>query len=370
MAVVLLAGCAGSRGGEGGNSGYALTRWFDRTPTRNGSRPFPSAGEDFTMIYDPTKDRIVVFGGKDDDDHANNEVWSLDRTKNAWRKIKVEGVRPPPTEDHTAIFDPIGYRMVVHGGEDGRTTNNLWSLDLKTNRWRNMTGPTTPRREDHTAIFDDRGKRMVIFGGRIDNSTVNIYELLALDLDPQSPTFEQWQNLTVEENHPPGRGDHAAVYDATRNRMVIFGGWDKRRKTFFDDTWAFYFGDASRGRVGRWDNIKGKKRAPHPRKRRHVAGVYDSTRDWFIIFGGYGEEGHLNDAWAFDLVRDVWLDVTPGPGPRFDHGAVYDSKREHLIVYGGDGVLRGMLHDVWDLELEPESHAGERNGSKSWRRRD
>ena len=40
---------------------------------------------------------------------------------------------------------------------------------------------------------------MVVFGGA-DRGRVDLYEVWTLDLDPSSPTFEKWQNLTVEED--------------------------------------------------------------------------------------------------------------------------------------------------------------------------
>jgi hypothetical protein len=186
--------------------GNTLSQWFDRTPTINSASAWPSVAEDCAMIYDPAKHHIVLFGGKNDDNQNLNEVWAFDLARNAWQKIAVEGESPPPSEDHAVIYDPIGCRMIVHGGENGPPWNNTWSFDLTTQRWRDMTDSTAPVREDHTAIFDSRGKRMVIFGGR-DYYNDKIYDIWALDLASGSSRFEKWRNLTVEKQHPPGRAD-------------------------------------------------------------------------------------------------------------------------------------------------------------------
>jgi len=335
-----------------GATGNILSRWFDRTPAIDQLSPFPPAGEDCAMIYDPLARLIVLFGGKNDDDQNLNEVWALDLAKNLWQKIEGQGEQPPSSEDHAVIYDPLDYRMILHGGEDGLTTNKTWSFDLKKHHWSDMTDSTAPAREDHSAIFDSRGRRMVIWGGRDKDSTydhINLYDMWALDLDPNSPTFEKWQDLSVEEQHAPGRSDHVAVYDSTKNRMVIYGGWDKEMKEYFGDTWAFYFAPTPDTK-GRWRQIKTKK--SHPPKRRRAVGVYDSARNWFIVCGGFGQEGYLNDVWAFDLTRDVWMNVTPGPQPRIDHQAVYDPTRGRLILYGGDAQRKTKFHDLWELHIQ------------------
>ncbi|MGH7452430.1 MAG: kelch repeat-containing protein, partial [bacterium] len=88
-----------------GITGHTLSQWFDRTPTISPSSAWPTVAEDCAMIYDPAKHRIVLFGGKNDDNQNLNEVWTFDLARNAWQKIAVEGESPPPSEDHAVIYD-------------------------------------------------------------------------------------------------------------------------------------------------------------------------------------------------------------------------------------------------------------------------
>lgn len=337
------------------SNGARLSQWIDLTPAIAQTSRGPRAGEDCALMFDPRTHRIILFGGKDDHDVNLNEVWSLDLAAQRWEPILAENEGPPASEDHTAIYDPLGHRMIIYGGENGLTTNQTWSFDFAARRWRDMTAQSeAPAREDHTAIYDSRGKRMIIFGGRNNdgkNDYINIHEVWALDLDPQSATFEQWQNLTNEERHPLGRSDHAVVYDSLRNRMVIFGGWDKEKKEPLQDTWAFYFDDSAKG-SNFWKQIKTKY--SQPPERRHAAGVYDVSRNCFIIFGGFGDEGYLNDVWALDLTKDIWINITPGPQPRLDHQVVFDPTSQRLLLYGGDARLDGKFHDVWELQIAPD----------------
>ena len=340
---------------NGFTHGNRVSQWFDLTPALQRHGQTPRAAEDCAMMYNPILRRVILFGGKDNNDVNLNEIWSLDLATEAWEQLHAKNEGPPASEDHTVIYDPLGHRMIVYGGENGFTTNATWSFDFKTQSWRNMTAPNAPAREDHSAIYDARGKRMVIFGGRDNdgqNDYINIHEVWALDLNPQSPRFEKWQPLKLEadDKPPQGRSDHAVVYDSLKNRMVIFAGWDKDKKEFLKDTWAFYFEDST-GSAVHWRQIKTKY--SHPPERRHAAGVYDPARNCFIIFGGFGDEGYLNDVWALDLTTDIWVNLTPGPQPRLDHQAVYDRASGRLLLYGGDARLHAKFHDVWELQIDP-----------------
>ena len=331
-------------------------RWIERTPS--GPAAMPRGSEDAAMIYDPIRDRVIVHGGKDDANLYTNETWAFDSDARVWEKLKTAGPTPPASEDHSTIYDPIGHRLILYGGEHGPTTNKLWSLDLKTLTWRDMTTPDAPRRESHSAVYDSRRKRMIIFGG-FDRTQVDLHDVWAMDLDPSSPSFEQWQDLTVAEGRPPGRIDHSAVYDPGKDRLVFHGGWTKARKAVLGDTWAFSFAD-SQDRKARWSKMEAASGGPSPR--RHAVGVHDPEHNVYVMFGGQTGPAFLNDVWAFDLSRDIWLEVSvsdPKPQPRIDHQADYDSRTHSIVVYGGDaGVPHRKLHDVWALTLEQAAGFG------------
>jgi galactose oxidase-like protein len=342
-----------------GMQGGLSSQWFDRTPSGKQSRT-PKGVEDCAMIYDPLQHRILLFGGKTDAGRLVDGLWAFDLAKSVWQEVTVLDPKPPAVEDHSALYDPIGQRMIIYGGIggfSGSTTNNLWSFDLKTQRWRNMKGADVPRRELHSAVYDERGKRMVVFGGA-DRTHLDLYEVWALDLDPSSPTFEKWQNLTVEEGHPPGRLEHTAAYDPKKNRMVIHAGYAKAQKQLFQDTWEYVF-DQARDKPGRWRRIDTGNTGPTARRK--ALSVYDASRGWLVIEGGEREKlakkpVMMADAWAFDLTADVWLDITPnnqGPAPRIGHRGIYDSDSQSVVLYGGVTEDKFLVpHDVWELRIQ------------------
>ena len=338
-----------------------VARWIDRTPAKN--TPQPKGSEDASLIYDPVAGRVLLYGGKDDANLSVNETWAFDSSERAWKRITTTGKTPPASEDHTTIYDPGAHRMIMYGGENGPTTNKLWSLDLKTSAWKELANQQAPRRESHTAIYDSRAKRMVVFGG-LDRTREDLYDVWAMDLDPASKTYEKWQDISVPEGRAPGRIDHVAIYDPVKNRMVFHGGWMKTRQGLLGDTWAFYFGETADA-PGRWQKIES---ATAPPPRRHADGIHDPDRNLFILFGGQGRTSTpLNDVWALDLTRDEWMNITPsGPGPvaRIDHQVIYDLKSHSVLLYGGDSMAvdAPKLHDVWELALPPVSSLSSTRG--------
>ena len=90
-----------------------------------------------------------------------------------------------------------------------------------------------------------------------------------------------------------------------------------------------------------------------PEARRYGSAIYDPVGGQVIIFGGRGNSGFLNDAWAFNVNTEVWqrLDTSSvAPEPRFGHNAVYDPVGHQMVVWAGQqGTL--FFDDTWRLDL-------------------
>ena len=130
----------------------------------------PSARAYHTAIYDPIRDRMVVFGGYNGTEYVN-DVWALELAGSPeWTQLAPLGTRTPSARGlHTAIYDPVRDRMVVFGGfASGDDLNDVWALELAgSSAWTQMAPLGTPpsAREAHTAIYDPVRDRMVAFGG-------------------------------------------------------------------------------------------------------------------------------------------------------------------------------------------------------------
>ena len=106
--------------------GLGPSRWYV-VPT-SGTPPTPRAGH--TGIYDPERQRMIVFGGNDG--ARSNQVWSLSpfQSGSTWTLLAPLGTPPSAREGHVALYDPVGDRMIVFGGTDGAVLNDVWSLSL------------------------------------------------------------------------------------------------------------------------------------------------------------------------------------------------------------------------------------------------
>ena len=143
------------------------------TPADDGSWiaiPPPSGRYTHSAIYDPVRDRMVVFGGYDGIDRECNDVWALSLSGSpAWIALTPAGGPPSARLYHTAIYDPVRDRMVVFGGNDYfGYFNDVWALSLAGSpAWSEITpaGGPPPARAGHTAIYDAARDRMVVFGG-------------------------------------------------------------------------------------------------------------------------------------------------------------------------------------------------------------
>jgi hypothetical protein len=133
----------------------------------------PPGGYGMTGIYDPVRDRMIIFGGSISEDYygVHNDVWALDlsRGQTRWEKLQPTGPLPLARRSGTAIYDALRDRMVIFGGFDGWDTflNDVWALSLETLQWTQLSpgGSVPPVRACMTAAFDPVGDRMVVFGG-------------------------------------------------------------------------------------------------------------------------------------------------------------------------------------------------------------
>jgi hypothetical protein len=231
---------------------------------------------------------------------------------------------------HALVYD--GYRKTImmtagstplEGGRSFQFYNDLWSFDGSS--W-TMTGRAGDERSGIGLAFDSKRKKIYSFGGFAGNRSLDDLRVLE---EGNWKTLAHLPEMTAAE---PG-----LVYDAGRDRLVVFGGSSGRGQV--------------NGHTWEWDGSSWKQFSGEgPGGRQAFAMVYDAKLGRTIIFGGMGTtpEQVFGDTWTFDGKKWEKLGVV-GPGERMSTGFAYDSKRGRMIIFGGMQAGK-MMNDTWAFD--------------------
>jgi Kelch motif protein/flagellar hook capping protein FlgD/galactose oxidase-like protein len=198
----------------------------------------PSARAFHSAVYDLVRDRVLVFGGLDAEG-PRHDVWALSLSGGPeWQLLPVTGTPPSDRFLQSAIYDPERDRLLVFGGTDlFHYDNDCVALNLGGGaaEWTPLTTAGAPpvARDGHGAIYDPVGDRMIVFGGwaRGIGPTNDVWELSLAG----TPT---WAALACSGGIPNRRSLASTVLDVPRNRLLVFGGFGNGDFASFDDTWG------------------------------------------------------------------------------------------------------------------------------------
>ncbi len=183
--------------------------------------PGPGAvSNHFSMVYDPDRDRVVVFGGQDLEERALSETWEWDGQQ--WVEVASTG---PTTLAHYALAYDAARQHVLLLGEG---VNQLWAWDGSAWRRLSAAGGPGPRGGGRMAFHAGTGQ-VVVFGG-FNYATRR----------PFGDTW-LWDGAAWTEYTGPGptaRSHHALAYDPVRDRIVLYGGYIPDRP-LLNDTWEW-----------------------------------------------------------------------------------------------------------------------------------
>jgi tetratricopeptide (TPR) repeat protein len=255
----------------------------------------------------------------------------------AWTRKHPEK-SPPPRADHVLAATHFGTVLFGGAGPDGILRNDTWHWDgITWTRAKTLVQPA--RRMRHAAAYDRSRQRLVVFGG----STTSISGFMD---DTWEFDGDAWKRLSPKVGPKP-RNDHAMAYDPVRKRVILFGGRDATG--LLDDTWE-WDGQAWRqlsvGKLG-W-------------ARRDLCLAYDTSRRRLIGFGGYNGRGQpRNEVFECDGVS--WqLQTPPTRAPRGSGTTmVYDERRAVLVEFSGRSQTVPQATWTWNgerwshLELGP-----------------
>lgn len=295
----------------------------------------PTARDSHAMVWDPDRGVSVMFGG------FSADVWELGGS--VWSGPFNDVRWPPADDEHSIAYDPLvqsGHRRIFHYGggsphvwETFHFGNNNGTLKWRF-PWLFPPGTVSPGgRIGHALVWETPRNRAILVGGRertdgvvgptVFGDTWSFTRTPAV-VDPT------WTDLG---GGPPARYDHAMVYDAAHDRIVLFGGRTAAGATFAD-TWIWngsFWSPGPPGPSARFDHTMG----------------YDPVRGVVVLFGGDDGGQKLGDTWEWD--GSGWAQrATTGPAAR--GGAAlsdYGNPCGGLLLFGGRTATGALQQDHW-----------------------
>jgi cysteine-rich repeat protein len=301
------------------------------------SDPVEPRERDATALsYDATRGDVLMFGGEDGS-VLLDDLWRWDGSR--WTEINRSGTWPAARHSHASAYDVGRGELIVVGGRtaSGRS-GETWAWNGST--WR-LAG-TLPPHEQFAVAYDARRKRFVAFGGTA----------LGFDgFDHHVAETWEWNGSTWTEiaigSGPPARSGHGLVYDAHRDRIVMFGGASEYEA--FNDVWEL---DGATWQV-RTTTVVPPQRSAH-------AMVYDPQRATTVVIGGKAAAldggGPLGDTWEWDGTNWTPIATFSTPTRREGRVAAYHAGSGRILMFGG------AAQETWQFgyegDLPPEVCGG------------
>lgn len=252
----------------------AQTKW-----TKWDSPVHPKSIYGQVMVFDSDRNKIVLFGGMDDNHNFFNETWEWDVNKRQWKQ-RHPANNPQGRAFHAMAYDSHRKRIVLQGGMQGWTgtdadySPSTWEWDGS--NWIYLTGGGPGMRSRHSMVYDSARQEIVLFGG-CKGSSVEFDDTWI------------WDGITWQQKNPATNPDtkveHAMAYDSIRQRVVMQGGSDKWDDGYWEDDQTWEWNGVN------WTSVS----SGGPERRAGHAMAFDSSRGVSVCFGGTRNKGDIND---------------------------------------------------------------------------
>jgi hypothetical protein len=176
----------------------------------------PSARHDVPGTSDGT--HAFIFGGAGAFLQSLDDLWQLDLATDTWTVLPGGDVRPAART--SGALEYLAGSIYVSGGHDAdKVQRDSWRYDLTAQRWIQLDVDGTYIAAAHFGhALDASCPALYVSGGdNLDNYDVAYTDVLSLG---PSPKIE----LVGTANLPPPRDHPSMILDATRRRLVLYGG--------------------------------------------------------------------------------------------------------------------------------------------------
>jgi hypothetical protein len=304
--------------GQGGSP-----TWIKLNPLTPNGAPAPRYLH--AAAYDQAHNRMIVHGGDTRPGYNGgfvSDTWILtnaDGTGGDPTWIPLSTLGPAPfRRAHIAGYDAINNRMIVYGGGSQVTTvddtfvlTNANGLGGESSTWTALDAAFAIPSDEYPITgpggYDPASNTLVDF---LHTQAPNLNMIRVLSNANGMGGPAAWTELASTGTPPSLRESEYGAYDATRNSMVIFGGYSQVEPIIaLNDVWRLNHANG-RGGTPQWTQLNPGGTLPEPRFYGYPnggTGAYNPASDRMIVFGGF-----ILPSW--DCLVDVWV-LTEAMGP-------------------------------------------------------
>jgi hypothetical protein len=299
---------------------FTGSRWIQRFPEHS-----PDARGAHAMVYDTTRSRIVLFGGRSDTADLG-DTWIYQN--NDWTELDTP-TAPPGRQLAGAAYDPARDRIVMFGGT--QTSADLKTLTPVHDTWEfdgtdwKQIGGEGPAISKPLLAYDAARNQTIMLG--LDNNAAT----LMYAYDAAAGTWSQVKPALL----PPCVNEGGLTYQEANQTLVYTGGVCSNA-IGTDETYE-------------WDGTNWNKITLLLTDTRvfGAAFAYDHDRQLTTLFGGSPVVGlPLSDTWVY--ASGAWLVVSDftRPGPRSLFSFTTDPVNNTIWLYGGTDDFT-TFSDFW-----------------------
>jgi N-acetylneuraminic acid mutarotase len=223
------------------------TPWIALTP----SSP-PSARYGANMVYDPESGSLLLLRTTANASFQRdfNDTWAFSLPTATWTNLNPSGTIPAPGDEGrvSMTYNEASGNMLLLAGlppiprvvttGDQYKDWSGWSYETSSNSWaENPRAPESPPISRYYSLdFDRVSFKIVLFGGVDPQGETQDDTWIS---DPVANTWSMV--LAGAPDGPPGRVNHAVVYNAGTGSMIMFGGRSAEGKNADvpNETWEY-----------------------------------------------------------------------------------------------------------------------------------
>ncbi len=359
-------------------------KWTNRTVAGSG----PEARSGAAMVYDSVRAKLVLFGGRSGSGLNFEDTWEWDPATGAWTDVSAAGAHPTARSQHGMVYEKSTGKILLFGG--GRSDSSsydatgvsislgdTWEYDPATHVWTAQTVTASPSvRHDFGLVWDSSRGKAVLFGG-MQVDIANAAGVPKQDTWEWDPAASTWTERTIQGSKPTQRYGHAMAFDATRGKVVVFGGSDISTGGSRNDLWDW---DPT---TGAWAQRLTGSESGTPSGRMYASLASDDAHARLELVAGesassgsYGTGGYYGsggsagmpilppgmggggtgsrDVWELDPATLVFTNRTPPldvPSARYSQAVAYNPSTGKTYIFGGYDSMSGQsLGDFWQWD--------------------